>query len=160
MCVCVTTAGVITPVHLIQVCSRPHTTSSTPPIKHPHLFPGQFFFPGLLMKILESWLSHTYLDLHLPVRVPDPDHSDVSRGHEEAGLLLPVHHHTCPCNTSTVRHAHLCEEQLHTHTHTHESITDSSAGTSRDTHTASASPPVTTSAEPSRRTTATLNTRY
>lgn len=34
-----------------------------------------------------------YLDLHLPVSVPDPDDSDISRRHEEACLLLPVHHH-------------------------------------------------------------------
>lgn len=38
-----------------------------------------------------------YLDLHLPVSVPDPDHADVSRGHEEARVLLPVHHHASTC---------------------------------------------------------------
>lgn len=34
-----------------------------------------------------------HLHLHLAVRVPDPDDPHVSRAHEEAGLLLPVHHH-------------------------------------------------------------------
>lgn len=44
-----------------------------------------------------AWVQ--YLDLHLPVSVPDPYDSDISRRHEETRLLLPVHDHACTCST-------------------------------------------------------------
>lgn len=80
---------------------------------------GQFNFMKMFQSHLLS-LCRAYLDLHLPVSVPDPDHSDVSRRHEEAGLLLPVHHHACTYNTvaglecsnqHVTKYAHQCEKQ-------------------------------------------------
>lgn len=89
-------AGVITQVHPSLVLLELHLNHKNK--NHPEKFMGQFNFMKMFQSHLLS-LCRAYLDLHLPVSVPDPDHSDVSRRHEEAGLLLPVHHHACTYNT-------------------------------------------------------------